>query len=91
MWPETVARISDKEADWLAYRRLRNLCTGLQRKDRSDHLTSTYAKIESEHDSRKLYSLTKQLLGWNHGGTPTTFCIDGRMITRQQELANTMV
>ena len=87
----TVARISNEEADWTNYRRLRNLCTSQQRKDRSDYLSATYARFETENDSRKLYSLTKQLLGWNGGGSPTTFCIEGRMITRQQELANTMV
>ena len=64
----TVAMISDSEVDWQSYRRLRNLCTNLQRKDRGCYLTTTYAKFETENDSSKLYSLTKQLLGWKNGG-----------------------
>ena len=86
-----MARLSDTDCDWMVYKRLRNLCTNLQRKDRSKFLTTTYADMETENDIGRLYGLTKQLLGWNDGGTPTTFLVDGSVVTKQQDLANVLV
>ena len=73
------------------YKALRNQCTSEQRKDRKHFLRNMYRKIEMENDSVKLYSLTKQLLGWKQGSPPARFELGGRSVTRQSELAEAQV
>ena len=77
------------EMDWGVYRTLRNTCTQKQKHDRKNYLNRTYANIETEKDSSRLYSLTRQLLGWKQSGPPTSFNVDGNVIKKQQDLANT--
>ena len=83
-----LARSSQLEENWVKYRNLRNVCTKLQRNNKSEHMKQMYEKIENEGDRAKLYSITKNLLGWKSGGPPTRFNIEGKIITKQVELAN---
>ena len=64
---EDMARRT-QEDDWKAYRQARNYCTKRQKNYRKYYLEKTYKKLEDENDSGKVFSLTKQLLGWSRSG-----------------------
>ena len=81
------ARISRDPSDWTTFRILRNKCTSMQKKDRNNYLKDTYDKMEAEHDSAKLFSTTRSLLGWQRAGPPSSFNIDGRYVTKQFDIA----
>ena len=51
-------------------------------------MKATYDKIEVEKDSSKLYSYTRQLIGWKSSGAPTSFNVGGVTISKQNDLAN---
>ena len=67
------ARDTKMESDWIIYRKQRNECTRLQNRDRTEHLRKTYERIELENYSSRLFSLTKNLLGWSGGGGFSNF------------------
>ena len=69
---------------------MRNKCTALQKRNKTEYLRKNYEHIEKEHDSGRLYSLTKNLLGWNGSVGPETFQVAGRTITKQKDLADAL-
>ena len=82
------ARLSKDKVDWEEFRGLRNKCTALQKKNKLKYLRKNYEEIEVEHDSGRLYSMTKNLLGWNGSAGPETFQVAGRTTSKQKELAD---
>ena len=87
LWPtdnlKDMARRTQEDDDWKAYRQARNDCTKRQKNDRKDYLEKTYKKLEDENDSGKVFSLTRQLLGWTRSGPPTMLK-QGTTIYRKQ-------
>ena len=83
-----VARNSQLDIDWDSYRRLRNQCTTLQKEDRKKYYKNMYNKMEEENDSRAIYGLTKQLLGWKTSQPPVRLVKGGRVATKQNDIAN---
>ena len=83
-----VARRTQTVGDWDSFRELRNICTRLQRNDRTKFMKSTYTTIEKEKDSGKLHSMTRDLLGWKRSGPPKFFQLDGKSSGKQKDLAN---
>ena len=55
--------------------------------DRNNFYRKLYSDIEEEHDSAKLYSTTKYLLGCSGGGPPNCFLIDGKTSRKQFDIA----
>ena len=85
-----VAKVSDLDTDWDHYRTKRNLCTSLQKKDKNSYYKSLITRLEETNDSKKLFSTTKQLLGSTSTGPPSTFLVNGKLVRKQQELADTL-
>ena len=83
-----TARLSQRDMDWNKYKLLRNECTSQQRSDKADKLKSMYIKMENENDSKALYGMTKSLLGWKTSGPHTRLNFEGRILTKQNEIAN---
>ena len=83
-----LARSSGDPAEWNKFRKLRNKCTDLQKKDKQLSLKKIYDGIESERDPAKLFATTKFLLGWNRASTPTSFRVAGRTLNKQSDVAN---
>ena len=83
-----IARRTQTGEDWAVFRTHRNLCTREQRKDKSNYLKAAYDKIECENDSGRLFSMTRNTLGWNRSPPPTMFRKDGKLIRKQKDLAN---
>ena len=75
MQPGELARTSQEEDNWNQYKLLRNECTRLQKAEKKIYLEGMYNNIEKENDTGRLYSLTKQFLGWKSSGPPSRFNI----------------
>ena len=82
-----AARITDSISDWAEYRKTKNLCTKKQINDKVFR-KELFHQIESEKDSGKLFSLTKELLGWSGCSPPSCFLKDGLPVRKQQEIAD---
>ena len=63
--------------DWRVYRTARNNCVKLITKSKTDLYRKLYEKLATEKTTKKLYSLTKELIQMKNGNTPqqqtTTF------------------
>ena len=59
----------------------------LVRTDKKMHLENLFSKIDNS-DTRKLFRLTREHLGWTSGDSPTTLVSAGKMITKPTEVAN---
>ena len=82
-----IAIMSGSHDDWQSYRKLRNLCTSLQRRDKSNYLKNIYESIDKENDAAKLFATTRNLLGNNRAGPPSRFLKAGRSVTKHKQLA----
>ena len=83
-----LARVNHSAATWLEYKKIRNTVTAECRKDKRKHFEKNNEKCESSHDTKSLYKVTKQQLGWNSGDPLDSFLINGRQITAPKEMAN---
>ena len=83
-----IARVTKVDRNWDNYRDLRNKSTKLQRRDKKIFMEKMYRQIEIENDTGKLFSMTKQVLGWKTGSSPASFQINGKTIRKQKELAD---
>ena len=82
------AKLNDCDENWAIFRSLRNNCTKLQKNDKKVYLDNLYKRIEDEKDVKKLFSETRNLLGWKQLGGPTCFKIDGEIIRKEKMLAD---
>ena len=64
------ARITNNDSSWRDYRKLRNECTTLVRKDRIQQFKDLHNDINERKDTRDLYKEVKSHLGWNNSKTP---------------------
>ena len=83
---ETANRTKNPE-DWELYKKQRNKCSNYAKNDKRKYYTDKYNKCQDEGDTKKLYNLTKTQLGWNTGGTPTTFQKNGKTVNSPKILA----
>ena len=81
------ARQSQLDEDWIQYKVCRNKCTLAVRSMKKKHLAGIYLDIEKNNDTKSLYSLTKNHLGWNTGGPPQSFIIEGKTVSAPSEMA----
>ena len=72
----------------MEYRKLRNDCTSMVRKDRIKRYKEIHIDIDERKDTRDLYNQTKAQLGWNSSKTPETFLVDGMSVSAPRKLAN---
>ena len=67
------AKNTQSAADWLTYKKLRNKCNYLAKRDKTAHFE------ENENGNiSKLYSSVKTQLGWNSGGPPQSLVVNGQ-------------
>ena len=81
------AMISSLQEEWNLYKELRNQVNRDVKRDRNLHTKNTFQKIIDNKDTRALYRMTKNILGWTQGGTPETFMKDGQQIKSPKEMA----
>ena len=73
---------------WSEYKTMRNRCTALVRRDKKQKFTNIYDKIEEEGNTKELYNVTKSRLGWNTGGAPENFVINGKTVSSPKIMAS---
>ena len=84
---EAVA--TNREDDWKQFRKIRNKVTEEVRKDRKKHFQKMYSQAEDKKDSKSLFRITKDQLGWGGGGgPPTALAVEGRLLSKPSEMAN---
>ena len=81
------AQTSKSEDDWSLYKSLRNKCSANVKSDKANHFRKLYDKHDKEKDSRNLYQLTKNQLGWKNKGPPTSLVIKGKLFTAPRDIA----
>ena len=67
------ARITGRNEDWILYRQARNLCSKQVGKTKSEYYLKLYGQIEQENNTKRLYSLTGELLDTRTGNLPQQF------------------
>ena len=82
-----IAVFTKTNEDWTLYRKLRNQCNKKVKQDRIDYQKTLYDNYDKETNTKNTFKLSKEILGWKNGKTPTTFHRDGQSVTGQQEIA----
>ena len=82
------ARSQDSDLLWQQYKILKNKITSDIKKDKKQHFSKLFERCQSNNDTKALYQITKEQLGWNSGGTPLSFIIEGEKVTSPKILAN---
>ena len=86
----TTAVNTDSVEDWNKFRKTRNKVTELLRQDKKKYFSDMYTKIDSEGDTKSLFRITKEQLGWEQGGPPTTLISNGKYHMKPREVAEVM-
>ena len=85
------ARTSGDRAQWLEYKRERNKCSKNLHKVKIEHFKNLFENLSKENDTRNIYGITRKLLHWKAGSGPQKFLIQGKLIERPIDLANTQI
>ena len=75
-----------KEEDWKEYKTLRNKITRQMRKAKRDQISDNLTKLNDQ----KMWDQAKKHLGWGRPGPPSQIVEDGVLLTKQQDVANSM-
>ena len=86
-----IAKETNLDTDWDNFKKRRNNCTDRQRKDKNVYLREIYSKMETEHDSSRLFATTKHLMGWKQPSPPSCFLKEGITYRKQQDLAKIQI
>ena len=73
---------TNTEQDWITFRSLRNKVSALVRKDKIRHFNRLYEKADK--DVKTLCRVTKDQLGWNTGGPPSSLVVAFDMVNFDQ-------
>ena len=60
------------------------------RQDKKIYFNYLYSKIDSERNSKSLFRVTKEQLGWDQGGPPATLISNGKFYSKPREVAEVM-
>ena len=77
-----------EEEEWTRYRRIRNDCTRMAKSEKTKYYRELFISLHEEKDSKRIHSVTRDLLGWNRDMGPKNFLSHGRIIRKPKELAN---
>ena len=81
------ARVSRLDEDWKNFKIIRNKCTLAIRNRKKKQLAEVYLEIERNNDSKSLYNITKNHLGWKTGGLPQFYLIEGKTVSAPRAMA----
>ena len=85
------ALLSGDRNDWNTYKKMRNDCVKNLKLAKKEHFNQLYKKMDSVHDSRGLYSLTKELLDTRSNSTPQQILHEGILVRKPVEIANLLI
>ena len=73
---------------WRSYKSQRNLVNRLVNSDRKKHYDDIYTRHSENKDVGAIYRAAKNQIGWSKNSSPTSFLVEGKKITNQQDMAN---
>ena len=77
-----------KEEDWKLYKKLRNKCNFLVKKDRIIHFSDLNNLHIKNKDSSSLFKLANKCMNIKNSGTLTSFLAGGKVILSPKDMAN---
>ena len=86
-----IASKSQNANDWMLYRCLRNKCSSEVSKNRKTHFKKMSDLHCENNNSRGLFNMAKNRMGWNSPGPPKCLLWEGKMIFSPKKIADTMV
>ena len=81
------AHSTNDAGKWKDYKSMRNKIVEKIKKDKKEHLENLYNDVDKRKDTKSLFRLTKEQLGWSQGGPPTSLVINGTLVAKPQEIA----
>ena len=84
------AHKSNDPSTWKKFRQIRNKIVDKIRKDKKEYLLGLYKDVDRLKDTKSLFRLTKEQLGWGQGGPPTSLIIEGKLIAKPCEIAENL-
>ena len=87
---KVLANNTNNEDDWSNYRKIKITVTDNVRKDRKGYFENLYSKADKSTDTRELFRITREQLGWSSGGPPSQLVTEGKLITKPRELDENM-
>ena len=72
---------------WKSYRTLRNSCSRELNRDRKKFFKEKYEMFHDTKDIKATYNMAKTQAGWKSAGPPTSFLINGKTISKYQDMA----
>ena len=69
---------------------IRNKCNIMMRKDKKDLRLKMYEKFEETENSKDMFKMSRNLLGWKDGNPPSSIWKDGKTTHNPQEIAGTL-
>ena len=84
---ETARRTGNPE-DWALYRRSRNSVSKETKKTKERFYENMFNEMDAAKDSKKIYGLTKELLGWKSDSAPKCLLVEGKLLRKPCEIAN---
>ena len=84
---KNIACTTNLEDDWRKFRTCRNNVTNCIRKDKKLHFENLYSQADASRDTRALFRITKEKLGWTQGGPPSSLVSQGTQLNKPSEIA----
>ena len=79
---------SQLDVHWIEYRNFSDDCTARVRKGRNNRFTNLFGLFDEKRNTKQLDQATKNQLGWETGGAPKSFLMDGKPQNVPQKLTN---
>ena len=86
-----LARNTGNASHWQDYKKCKNECTKNVKNLKIEHYRNLYLNFEKEHDVKNILKTTKKLLNSKSGGAPKNLLIDGKLLKRPVEVANSQM
>ena len=84
------ANMSNSQEDWSSFRMARNKVSKNIQKDKKLDMENLFMKAQQESNSKTLFRITREKLGWNSGGPPTVLIDKGNLLTKPREIAESL-
>ena len=83
-----TAKQTDNQADWIAYRQARNLCTKTLKNKKNEFFEKKFESLSEKNYVKNVFKMTKNILGWSAPSLPSCFLIEGHLIRKPTDVAN---
>ena len=83
-----TARQSSSQLDWDNYKITRNRCNKMLLRKKHEYVAKLYDSFQDKKDTKNIYKITKDILGWTTAGPPTCLLWEEKLARKPAEIAN---